>query len=194
LLAEIETQRQERPMTPYAFMGALGRALPPDAAVVEEAVTTHQYLLERLGVLEDPSGYIAHRGWALGWGLGCAVGVKLAWPDRPAVALSGDGAAMYGIQALWTAAHHRIPVVFIIANNAQYKILKVSGDVMQLPQMVQRNYLAMDLVDPEIDFVGLARSLGVQAQRVTGPEELSDRVRDAVAGTEPVLLDVIVDR
>lgn len=194
LLAEIESQRKQRPMTPYAFMGALARVLPPDAAVVEEAVTTHQYLLERLGVMKDPDGYIAHRGWALGWGLGCAVGVKLAWPDRPAVALSGDGAAMYGIQALWTAAHHRIPVVFIIANNAQYKILKVSGDVMQLPQMVQRNYLAMDLVDPEIDFVGLARSLGIQAQRVTEPEELSEQVQDAFAGTEPILLDVIVDR
>jgi benzoylformate decarboxylase len=101
---------------------------------------------------------------------------------------------MYGIQALWTAAHHRIPVVFVIANNAQYKILKVSGDVMQLPQMVQRNYLAMDLIDPEIDFVGLAGSLGVRAQRVTEPGELSDRVRDALAGTDPVLLDVLVDR
>ena len=194
LWSEIDNQRDLQPMTPYAFMGALCRVLPPDAAVVEEAVTTHQYLLERLGVLKDPSGYFGHRGWALGWGLGCAIGVKLAWPDRPAVALSGDGAAMYGIQALWTAAHHRIPVVFVIANNAQYKILKVSGDVMQLPQMVQKNYLAMDLVGPEIDFVGLARSLGVQAQRVSRPDELSDRVRDAFEGTEPVLLDVIVDR
>ena len=101
---------------------------------------------------------------------------------------------MYGIQALWTAAHHRIPVVFVIANNAQYKILKLSGDVMQLPQMVQRNYLAMDLVDPEIDFVGLARSLGVQAQRVTEPDELSDWVSGSLKGTEPVLLDVVVDR
>ncbi len=194
LCSEIDRQWDLQPMTPYAFMGALCRVLPPDAAVVEEAVTTHQYLLERLGVLKDPSGYFGHRGWALGWGLGCAIGVKLAWPDRPAVALSGDGAAMYGIQALWTAAHHRIPVVFIIANNAQYKILKVSGDVMQLPQMVQKNYLAMDLVGPEIDFVGLARSLGVQALRVSRPDDLSDSVRDAFEGTEPVLLDVIVDR
>ncbi len=104
------------------------------------------------------------------------------------------GRRMYGIQALWTAAHHRIPVLFVIANNAQYKILKVSGDVMQLPQMVQKNYLAMDLVGPEIDFVGLARSLGVRALRVTGPDELSDCVGDALAGSEPVLLDVVVDR
>jgi len=145
-------------------------------------------------VLRDPSGHFAHRGWALGWGLNCAIGVKLAWPERPVLALIGDGSAMYGIQALWTAAHHHVPAVFVIANNAQYKILKVSGDVMQLPEMVQKNYLAMDLVEPEIDFVGLARALGVQAQRVTGPGELSERVYDAFAGSEPVLLDVIVDR
>jgi benzoylformate decarboxylase len=162
--------------------------------VVEDAVTTHQNMLERLGVLTDPSGYIAHRGWALGWGLGCAIGVKLAWPDRPVMALSGDGAALYGIQGLWTAAHHHVPVTFIIANNAQYKILKVSGDVMQLPQMAQRNYLAMDLVEPEVDFVGLARSFGVEAYRVADPDVLSDRVRDSLDQAEPILLDVPVER
>ncbi|HSR33823.1 MAG TPA: thiamine pyrophosphate-dependent enzyme, partial [Anaerolineae bacterium] len=194
LVAEIDAQRDRRPMTPFAFMGALGRVLPPDAAVVEEAVTTHHNLLERLGVLSDPTGRIAHRGWALGWGVGCAIGVKLAWPSRPAVALVGDGAALYGIQGLWTAAHHHIPVTFVIANNAQYKILKVSGDVMQLPQMAQKKYLGMDLVGPEVDFVGLARSFGVRAHRVTEPDELSERLYDSLSQTEPLLLDVALER
>jgi benzoylformate decarboxylase len=175
-------------------MGALCRVLPPNGAVVEEAVTTHHNLLERLGVLRDPSGHFAHRGWALGWGLGCAVGVKLAWPDRPVVALLGDGAALYGIQGLWTAAHHRIPVTFLIANNAQYRILKIGGDVMQLPQMAEKKYLGLDLVEPEVDFVGLARSFGVTAHRVTEPDELSERVRDALNRTEPILLDVPIER
>jgi benzoylformate decarboxylase len=194
LLAEIDAQRDRRPMTAFTFMGALCRALPPNGAVVEEAVTTHNNLLERLGVLRDPSGHFAHRGWALGWGLGCAVGVKLAWPDRPVVALLGDGAALYGIQGLWTAAHHHIPVTFLIANNAQYRILKIGGDVMQLPQMVKRRYLGLDLVEPEVDFVGLARSFGVAAHRVTEPDELSERVHDALNRTEPILLDVPIER
>jgi benzoylformate decarboxylase len=194
LLAEIDAQMDRRPMPALAFMGALCRVLPPNGVVVEEAVTTHQSLLERLGVLKDPSGYIAHRGWALGWGLGSAIGVKLAWPDRPVVALLGDGAALYGIQGLWTAAHHHVPVTFLIANNAQYKILKVSGDVMQLPQMAQRNYLAMDLVEPAADFVGLARSLGVEAHRITEPDELAERVRDSLDREEPLLLDVTIER
>lgn len=193
-LAEIESQRDRRPMTPQVFMEALCRGFPANVALVEEAVTTHQYLPERLGILREPRGYFGHRGWALGWGLGCAVGVKLAWPDRPVLALSGDGAAMYGVQALWTAAHHRVPVTFVIANNAQYKILKVSGDVMELPEMLQKNYLAMDLVDPEIDFVGLATALGVRARHVSEPEDLSEQVGAALAAAEPVLLDVVVDR
>ena len=194
LWAKIEAEWPQRPMTAFAFMGALARALPPNAAVVEEAVTTHHTLLERLGVLKDPSGFFGHRGWALGWGVGCSIGVKLAWPDRPVVALLGDGAALYGIQGLWTAAHHHVPVVFLIANNAQYKILKVAGDVMQLPQMGQRNYVAMDLVEPEVDFVGLARSLGVEAARVTEPDELSERIAAALRRTEPLLLDVPIER
>jgi benzoylformate decarboxylase len=194
LLAEMDAQRDQRPMTPFTFMGALCRVLPPNAAVVEESVTTHHNLLERLGVLRDPSGRFAHRGWALGWGLGCATGVKLAWPDRPVMALLGDGAALYGIQGLWTAAHHHIPVTFLIANNAQYRILKIGGDVMQLPQMVKRKYLGLDLVEPEVDFVGLARSFGVAAHRVTEPDELSERVHDALNRTEPILLDVPIER
>lgn len=194
LLAEIHAQWDQRPMTPFTFMGALARVLPSNAAVVEEAVTTHSNLLERLGILKDPSGHFAHRGWALGWGGGCAIGVKLAWPERPVIALLGDGAALYGIQGLWTAAHHHIPVTFVIANNAQYKILKVSGNVMSLPQMLRKNYLGMDLVQPEVDFVNLARSFGVEAQRVTEPDELSERMHESLNRTEPILLDIPIER
>ena len=181
-------------MTPLTFMGALARVLPSNVAVVEEAATTHHNLLERLGVLKDPSGHIAHRGWALGWGIGSAIGAKLAWPERPVVALIGDGASLYGIQGLWTAAHHHIPVTFLIANNAQYKILKVSGNVMALPQIAQGKHLGMDLVEPEIDFVSLARSFGVEAHRVTEPKELTERISEALQRSEPLLLDVPIER
>lgn len=194
LLAEMDEQRSQQPMPSLALMHALARVLPPNVAVVEEAVTTHHDVLERLGVLRDPTGHFSHRGWALGWGLGCALGVKLAWPERPVVALLGDGSTLYGIQGLWTAAHHHIPVTFVVANNAQYRILKDSGDVMGLPEMMKRNYLAMDLVDPEVDFANLARSLGVEAHRVTEPSELAERMRDALTRSEPLLLDVPVDR
>jgi benzoylformate decarboxylase len=194
LKSKISAESPRRPMTPLTLMGALAKVLPANAAVVEEAVTTTNGTLERLGALKDPAGYFGHRGWALGWGLGCALGVKLAWPDRPVLALLGDGAALYGIQGLWTAAHHHIPVTFILCNNAQYQILKHCGDVMPLPNMAARQYLAMDLVQPEIDFVSLARSLGVEAHHITEPEELSERVRESLAGDKPQLFDVAISR
>jgi benzoylformate decarboxylase len=190
----IDSESNTRPMTSLTLMGALAKVLPPNVAVVEEAVTTTNGTLERLGALQDPAGYFGHRGWALGWGLGCALGIKLAWPDRPVLALLGDGAAMYGIQGLWTAAHHQIPVTFLVCNNAQYQILKHCGDVMPLPNMAKKQYLAMDLVHPEIDFVSLSRSLGVQAERITEPAELSQRVRESLAGDKPQLFDVVIAR
>ena len=194
LLVDVDAQKDQRPMTLLTFAAALCRSLPPTVAVVEEASTTHQALLERLGVPGDPSGYFAHRGWALGWGLGCAIGVKLAWPDRPAVALLGDGSALYGIQGLWTAAHHHIPVTFVILNNAQYGILKMGGEVMQLPQMIQGKYLGIDLVEPEVDFVQLAQSLGVQAHHVHEPEELTHHLTTSLNQNSPLLLDIAIER
>jgi benzoylformate decarboxylase len=190
LTAKIAEQGKQRPMTPLALMGALARVLPPNVAVVEEAVTTTTGTLERLGALKDPAGYFGQRGWALGWGLGCALGVKLAWPERPVLCLLGDGAALYGIQGLWSAAHHDLPVTFVVCNNAQYQILKHCGATLPLPRMAAGKYLAMDLVQPEIDFVGLAQSLGVEAHRVTEPDELAARVRASLAGDKPQLFDV----
>ena len=186
----IAGERHHRPMTPLTFMESLARILPPDVAVVEEAITTHQNVFERLGALRNPEGFFAHRGWALGWGMGAAMGVKIAWPDRPVLALIGDGAAMYGIQGLWTAAHHNLAVTFVIANNSQYKILKVCGDVMNLPGLADPRCPGLDLTRPAIDFVGLARSLGVEAERVDDPETLSERVKASLGGNRPRLFEV----
>ena len=194
LRAEIESQRARRPMSALTLMQTLARVLPPNAAVVEEAITTHNNVLERLGVLRDPTGHFAHRGWALGWGLGCALGVKLAWPERPVVGLLGDGAALYGIQGLWTAAHHRIPVTFVVCHNAQYQILKVCGDVLGLPRREAGGTPGLDLIGPQIDFVGLARSLGIDAQRVAEPDELGERIRESLAGDAPRLFEVPIAR
>jgi len=194
LYEELAAARDECPLNALGVMGALARVLPASAAVVEEAITTHQNVLERLGTLADPAAHFAHRGWALGWGLGCALGVKLAWPDRPVVGLLGDGAALYGIQGLWSAAHHRIGVTFVICNNSQYRILKVCGDVMPLPEMARGNYLGMDLVDPAIDFVGLAESLGVTARRAQNADEVSALVAESLASNEPRLVEVVMGR
>jgi thiamine pyrophosphate-dependent acetolactate synthase large subunit-like protein len=79
-----------RPLHPLTLMDAVARVLPRDVAVIEEAVTTTNTTLERLGALKNTTGYFGHRGWALGWGLGCAIGAKLAWPNRPVLGLLGE--------------------------------------------------------------------------------------------------------
>jgi benzoylformate decarboxylase len=144
--------------------------------------------------VRDATGYFGHRGWALGWGLGCAIGAKLAWPERPVLALLGDGAAMYGIQGLWTAAHERIPVTFVICNNAQYQILKVGARGMGLTHARQGEFVGLDIVDPEIDYVALARSLGVAAVRLTEADAVAEAVADAFRAGEPRLIDVPIGR
>ncbi len=116
--------------------------------------------------------------------------MKLAWPDRPVLALIGDGSAMYGIQGLWTAAHYRIPVTFVICNNAEYKILKDCAEVLGLPAACAGRFEGLDVVDPVIDYVALAQSLGVAAQRITEPDELSEAIGDSFKSEVPRLIEV----
>lgn len=194
LIEKIAGERDRKPMTNRVLMDTIGRSIPPDIAVVEEAVTTTNTLLQRLGALKNCDGYFAHRGWALGWGLGCAIGVKLAWPDRPVLAIAGEGAATYGIQSLWTAAHHQLPITFVIANNAQYQILKAGARALGLPAAQSERFLGMDLQKPEIDMVGLARSFGVEAQTVAEPDELESVLRHSLAGDRPRLINVPIER
>lgn len=192
LRSQAQAELQLQPMTPLAMLETLARVLPPNAAVVEEAPTTSGSYFERVGLLPTTEGFFAQRGWALGWGLGFAVGVRLAWPDRPVLALLGDGAALYGIQGLWTAAHYRIPVTFVVANNHQYAILKDCGQVLRLPGALQGRYEGLDLVEPNIDYVKLAEAFGVQATRVDSAEGLAESVTQAFRAEEPTLIEVPV--
>ena len=192
---EIAEQRDIRPLTPLGLMGALAEILPPDVAVIEEAVTTTNTAFERLGALKNTTGYFGHRGWALGWGLGVSIGVKLAWPERPVLALLGEGAACYGIQGLWSAAHFQIPVVFVICNNAQYQILKIGARGLDLPQAKAGRFEGLDLVGPEVDLVKVAQGFGVEARRISEPSELCDAITSAwKANDRPILFDVPISR
>ncbi|MBI2480179.1 MAG: thiamine pyrophosphate-binding protein [Planctomycetia bacterium] len=194
LRGQIESQRDLRPLTPLRLMGALSRILPHDVAVIEEAVTTTNTTFERLGVLKNTTGYFGHRGWGLGWGLGCTLGAKLAWPDRPVLGLLGEGAAMYGIQGLWSAARYNIPVTFVICNNACYQILKIGAKGIHLPNALAGHFEGLDIRVPEIDYVSLARALGVEAHRVSEPDELSERVGESLRDNKLRLFDVPIAR
>jgi len=110
------------------------------------------------------------------------------------VALLGDGGGLYTCQALWTAARYRIGVVFVILNNASYRILKQRLHAFGGHAAATDNYAELDLVDPEIDFVGLARAFGVAAERARTAAEAADLIARALGDKRPMLLDVELDR
>jgi benzoylformate decarboxylase len=143
---------------------------------------------------DDPQSFFGLRGGGIGWGLPAAIGVKLALPDRPVVALIGDGSAMYTCQALWTAAHDRIAVVFVIFNNRSYRILKQRLHAQRGHAAQVDTYVGMELLDPAIDFVALARSLGIAAERAKTLHETTDLLRAGLAGGAAMLIDVELDR
>jgi benzoylformate decarboxylase len=133
------------------------------------------------------------RGGGIGWDLPAAVGVKLALPDRPILALIGDGSAMFNCQALWTAAHERLAIVFLILNNGAYRILKQRVNALRGHAAQTGRYVAMDLDDPPIDFTALARSMGVHAQRAGTLDEVRDTLATALTAEGPTLIDVTLD-
>jgi benzoylformate decarboxylase len=183
----------KEPMSALVLMREIAQALPADAVVVNESVTAGGTLRAWLKLKDEKSFYQA-KGGGLGFGLPAVVGVKLALPERPVVGLIGEGSAMYAIQGLWTAAHYELPVVFVICNNAQYRILKSGLLAFRSEPAKQGKFVGMDLIHPEIDFVQLAESLGVSAERVTKSREVGPALQQALSRPGPSLIDIPIDR
>jgi benzoylformate decarboxylase len=162
--------------------------LPQDAIIVDEALTTAASLPAYMHV-RDRHAYFGNVSGGIGWGIAAAVGIQLAQPERKVVALLGDGSAMYSIQALWTAAHQKLPMTFVIFNNGGYRIIKQR---LKLFHSTDR-FIGMDFVNPPIEFAALARSLGMQACRVETPDSFKTAYGNALAAREPILLEVVVD-
>ena len=184
--ARIEDLRERRPMPVPVMLDALAGAVPEDVIIVEEAITGSPEI-PKVFSFGGHGDFFCGRGGGIGQGIAGALGVNLAMPERPMVCLSGDGSAMYSIQALWTAAHHRLPIVFIILANAEYRILKHNLDIYRRRFDVATNhpYVQMDLVDPPLGFVEMAAGMGVAGIRITEPEELASAVRDGLASARP---------
>lgn len=191
---EAEALASRTPLHPLALMKMIGETLPKDAIVVEEALSSADRMRNLIPSL-DAKSWFGLRGGGIGWGVPATIGVKLAQPKRPVVGIIGDGSAMYTAQALWSAAHHKIGcAVFVILNNASYRILKQRMNAMREYAAQADHYPAMDLVDPAIDFVGLAGSLGVRSVRASTLEEVREHLKAALSRDEPFLIDVSMDR
>lgn len=185
-LAALEVA-EEQPVDPRYLMLRFAEALPKDAVVVEEALTSS---LSLPAVLEqrDTKSYYGLASGGLGFALPGAIGVSLALPGRPVAAMIGDGSALYGIQALWTAAHLKLPITYVIANNRSYRILKERLISMRKTD----RFVGMDIREPAIDYTALAASMGVPGRRIVDPADIAPALREGLGSGGPRLIEVMV--
>ncbi|HEY1286740.1 MAG TPA: thiamine pyrophosphate-dependent enzyme [Burkholderiales bacterium] len=175
------------PIDPAYLMLRFTESLPRDAVVVDEGLVS-TYSLPKLLKLAGPRDYYGLASGGLGFAVPGAVGISMALPGRPIAVMVGDGSAMYGIQGLWTAAHERLPITYIVANNRGYRIIK---ERLVAFRQTDR-FTGMDLRDPDIDFVSLAESFGLAARRVTDPHDIAPALREGFASGAPNVVDVRV--
>ena len=179
------------PMSAGRMMAELGGAILPNTLLFDESITSGGYLMRYLR-FEDTSRHYRAIGGGLGPGMPNPIGIKLARPDRPVLSVIGDGAALYTIQALWTAAHHKIPVTWVVANNRSYRILKLNMLEYLGEGAAGRRFVEMDMTDPELDFSQIAKAFGVRGVRVEHGDEVGDAVRQAQKSGEPTLVDAVI--
>ena len=184
---DVEASATAMPIDQRYLVKQLIDVLPKDVIVVDETLTAAPAIGAMLPA-DNPQAYFGLASGGLGFGMPGAVGVSLAQPDRPVVATIGDGSSMYGIQALWTAAHFKLPITYVIINNRSYRIIKERLQAMRGTDQ----FVAMDMNDPAIDFVAVAEGLGMNAVRVTDPSQLTQTLKAAIASGVPNLVEVVV--
>ena len=193
LHALAEASANRHPIHPLSLMQAIGRVLPPEAVVIDETVSSGAGL-RRFLKSDDARSFFGLRGGGIGWGLPAAIGAKLALPERPVVALIGDGSALYTIQGLWTAAHEKLSMVFVVINNSSYRILKQRTNAMKALAAQTDRYVGMDLDNPRVDFCAVARGFGLATHRATRLSEVTELLEQGLRAEGPTLIDVEVDR
>ena len=191
----VKERWDREPMSVERMMAELAQAVPANAIIADEAITSRGALQGAMD-FDEPGSIYGIRGGALGWGMPGGLGIKLANPDRPVVAVVGDGSSLYSFQALWTASRYNIPITWVICNNRTYRILKVNMEVY-LRDMLKdterkSDYIGMDF-SPPLDLAKIAEGFGVHSRRVDKPSELRSALDEALGLGKPALVDVVID-
>ncbi|WP_250656957.1 acetolactate synthase large subunit [Alkalimarinus coralli] len=189
-----EAKRPDRPrgkLTAEKVCKAVGHFLPEDAIIVDEAITSG-LMLNSMTEGAPRHDMITLTGGAIGQGLPNAVGAAIACPDRPVLALIGDGTAMYTNQALWTMAREQLNITSIIFNNASYSVLNIELERVGVDSVGEKAKSQLDLNGPVLNFSQLAQGMGVHGIRVSTAEELNKALEYALAHSGPNLIEVMV--
>jgi benzoylformate decarboxylase len=178
----------EKPLAAEWVMMRLSEKIPQDAIVVDEGLTSAA-TLPMYFPFRDRNSFFGNVSGGIGWGIAAAVGVQIAEPARRVVAVIGDGSAMYSITALWSAANQKLPVVFVIANNEGYQILKNRLKLFH----GNDKPIGMDFKDPKMNITKIAEGFGVAAERVDTVAGFDAALDKALARTNgPTLIEVMV--
>jgi benzoylformate decarboxylase len=194
-LAELEQEKKgiagKSPMSVTELVSVLSDLLPSDIILVDEGIRSSRPLMRHFP-FRVPNSFHSTAGGALGWGIPAAVGLQLAQPGRRVLAFVGDGSALFTLQALWTAARYKLPVIFLIVNNGGYLAVKASIQEFSGKGAHQQVYPASSLHSPDVDFVHLAEGYGVKGSLVLNKEQLEAAIQEALNVNEPRLIEVRV--
>jgi thiamine pyrophosphate-dependent acetolactate synthase large subunit-like protein len=186
----------DKPIHPKRLGYEMNKALDPDAIVVSENLGG-AYELFNFGFRPDEKMWIYNTGISLGWGVGAAAGVKLGEPNRQVILSIGDGSVMYSAAGFWTMARYSIPVLTVVWNNHNYQTVRGSYARYNGKMAESQHFVGTYLGDPDIDFVKLAQSQGIEGEKVTEPSEIAPALKRGIAATRagsPYLIDVVVGR
>jgi acetolactate synthase-1/2/3 large subunit len=192
-VASPESKRADLPtspaVTPETITQALAALMPDNAVIVDESVSFGRNFFNGLAGAA-PHDWLQITGASIGCGLPMAVGAAIAAPGRRVVSLQADGSAMYTLQALWTQARERLPITTVLLSNRKYQILL--GELANVganpgPVALQM----MDLGNPDIGWVDLARGMGVEAERAETPQEFAELFAQANKTTNPFLIELM---
>ena len=168
---------------------ALAATLPERAIIVDESITASAQILAATAAA-PAHDWLTVSGGSIGYGLPTATGAAVACPDRPVVCIDGDGSAMYTIQSLWTQAREGLNVTNVIVANRSYAILDYEMQRVGASGGAAAGEL-FDIARPELDFVGLAASMGVPGRRVDDAALLVAALREAFAEPGPRLIEAV---
>ncbi|MDP3161262.1 MAG: thiamine pyrophosphate-dependent enzyme, partial [Reyranella sp.] len=192
--ARVEKAWARTPTSMARAMAEIRAGTPQDAIVADETITANLDLFKTF-TFAGPGDYYSGRGGGIGQGLAGAIGVAVAQPERPVLCLSGDGSSMYSIQALWTAAHHDLAIVFVILANREYRVLKHNIDAYRARFDVKSNkpYMHMDLGSPTMGFVDMAKGMGVAGTYVSKADDIKEAVAAAFKTGKPHLIEIEIE-
>ncbi len=179
-------------ISPESVARAFAEFLPTDAVVVDESATAG-FLTYPLTEHAEPHDWLSLTGGSIGYGLPASIGAAVARPEGKVVCLHGDGGAMYTIQALWTMAREQLDVCVVIFANRKYQILQIELARVGAQSMNKKTLDMLDLSNPDLDFVGLAKSMGVSAFRSTTADEFNQQFERAMKEPGPVLIEAMLD-